>query len=165
MTGSPRIRLERIGLDRARAIVAGDYSGLDAAPGWPHDDTLDGIRLAAEFATADDETGFLVVLVETGQVIGDAGWHGGPDATGAVEIGFGLAEPFRGRGLGAETVRAVRAWVQVQPGVRTVLAEALETNVPSRRALESAGFVLERTTPPTVLYVWEPVSPASVTGE
>jgi RimJ/RimL family protein N-acetyltransferase len=165
MSDSARVRLERIGLARAKAIVAGDYSGLVAGPGWPHDDTLDGIQLAAQFATTDEETGFLVVLVATGEVIGDAGWHGGPDAAGAVEIGFGLAAPFRGRGLGTETVRAVRDWARSQPGVATVLAEALESNIASRRALEAAGFELERTTPPTVLYVDKPVLPASVTGE
>ena len=135
-----RIRLERIGLKRAKAIVAGDYTGLDPAPGWPHDDTLDGIRIAAEFATSDEETGFLVLLVETGQ----------------VEIGYGLAAPSRGQGLGTEMVLALRDWAIAQPGVRTVLAEALEENHPSWRALEAAGFVLELRTPPTVLYVYEP---------
>jgi len=151
-----RIRLERIGLKRAKAIVAGDYTGLDPAPGWPHDDTLDGIRIAAEFATSDEETGFLVLLVETGQVIGDAGWKGGPDAAGQVEIGYGLAAPSRGQGLGTEMVLALRDWAIAQPGVRTVLAEALEENHPSWMALEAAGFVLELRTPPTVLYVYEP---------
>jgi len=152
---SSRVRLERIGLERAKAIASGDYTGLDPAPGWPHDDTLDGIRISAEFANTDEETGFLVLLVETGQVIGDAGWKGGPDPAGQVEIGYGLAAPFRGQGLGTEMVLAVRDWAIVQPGVRTVLAEALEENRPSWRALEAAGFVLELRTPPTVLYVYE----------
>lgn len=155
MTTAPRIRLERIGLARSRAIAAGDYSGLDPAPGWPHADTLDAIRLTAEHATSDEETGFVVVLIETGQVIGDAGWHGRPDAQGAVEVGFGLAAPSRGQGLGSETALAIRDWALAQPGVRTVLAEALEVNEPSRRALERAGFFLDRLTPPTVLYVFE----------
>ena len=144
MTRHSPVRLERIGLQRAQAIVAGDYSGLDPGPGWPHDDTLDGIRISAEFATCDDETGFLVLLDTTGQVIGDAGWKGGPDEGGTVEIGYGLAAPFRGQGLGTAMVLELRDWASAQPGVRTVLAEALADNEPSCRALERAGFVLER---------------------
>jgi len=35
-------------LDRkvARAVLAGDLSSLETADGWPHDDTLDAIRMA-----------------------------------------------------------------------------------------------------------------------
>jgi [ribosomal protein S5]-alanine N-acetyltransferase len=137
-----RLRLERVGLDRARAIVAGDLSGVDAAPGWPHADTLDGLRMEAEHATADDETGFLVVLTETGQVIGDAGWKGGPDGSGSAEIGYGLASPYRGRGLGTELVAALVEWASSQPGVRRLRAEVLAGNEPSLRALLRNGFVV-----------------------
>lgn len=169
MSAASRIRLERVGLQRAKAIVAGDYSDVDPAPGWPHDDTLDGLRIAAEFAVTDDETNWLVILVETGQVIGDCGWKGGPDAAGQVEIGYGLAAPVRGQGLGTEMVRALRDWAANEPGVQQVLAEALQDNAPSRRSLEAAGFVLDRVTPPTVLYVYAAPSarglPVSVTGE
>ena len=105
-----RLRLERVGLQRARAIAGGDLSGVDPAPGWPHADTLDGLRMDAEHAQSDDETGFLIVLVATGQVVGDAGWKGGPDSEGAAEIGYGLAAPFRGQGLGNELVRLVSRW-------------------------------------------------------
>ena len=146
MSGSEtagRIRLERVGVARAAAIVAGDYSGVDAAPGWPHADTLDGLRMEAEYAETDDQTGFLVVLVETGQVIGDAGWKGGPDETGTAEIGYGLAAPFRGRGLGSELVGVLTGWVLSQPGVNKVVAEVLAGNLPSRGALERNGFELE----------------------
>lgn len=77
---APRLRLERLGVARARALLAGDYSGVDPAPGWPHEDTMDGVRIEAEHARSDDETGFLAILLESGQVIGEAGWKGGPDA-------------------------------------------------------------------------------------
>ena len=103
---SDRLRLERLGVARARALVAGDFSGVDAAPGWPHDDTLDGVRIEAEHAESDDQTGFLVVLVATGQVIGDAGWKGGPDEDGVAEIGYGLAAPSRGQGPRLQAARS-----------------------------------------------------------
>jgi [ribosomal protein S5]-alanine N-acetyltransferase len=137
-----RIRLERLGVARARALVAGDFSGLDAAPGWPHDDTLDGVRIEAEHAESDEQTGFLVVLVASGQVIGDAGWKGGPDDDGVAEIGYGLAAPSRGQGLGSELVGLLATWALAQPGVLRLVAEVLPGNLPSRKALERNRFFM-----------------------
>lgn len=148
----PRLRLERLGVARAKALLAGDYSGVDPAPGWPHDDTMDGIRIGAEHAQSDEETGFLAVLRETGQVIGDAGWKGGPDAEGAAEIGYGIAAQSRGQGLGTELVGLIADWAAAQPGVRSVVAEVLAGNLPSRKALERNGFVRTREEPPNVWY-------------
>ena len=136
-----RLRLERLGVARAKALAAGDFSGVDAAPGWPHDDTLDAVRMDAEHAGSDEETGFLVLSTETGQVIGDAGWKGGPDADGVAEIGYGLSAAYRGRGLGTELVGMLVAWALAQPGVHRVRAEVLVGNVPSLAALRRNGFV------------------------
>ena len=161
MTGSaagPRLRLERLGVVRARALLAGDFSGLDAAPGWPHDDTMDGIRIEAEHAQTDEQTGFLAILSETGQVIGDAGWKGGPDERGSAEIGYGLAVPFRGRGLGTELVGVLTAWVLAQPGVTEVTAQVLPGNLPSLGALRRNGFVADSSADPTIRLVYHPRS-------
>ncbi len=141
MTLQPRLRLERLGVARARAMVAGDLSVVDAGPGWPHADTLDAVRMDAEHATTDEETCFLVELVETGQVIGDAGWKGGPNEDGVAEIGYGLSAQFRGRGLGTELVGLLTGWALAQPGVRRVRAEVLIGNEPSLAALRRNGFV------------------------
>jgi ribosomal-protein-alanine N-acetyltransferase len=79
-----------------------------------------------------------------GVVIGDGGTHGEPDAAGDVELGYGLAGPYRGHGYGSEVVTALSQWLLAQPGVRRVVARGvLEDNVASRRALEGAGFELE----------------------
>jgi len=153
---SARLRLERVGVERARRIVAGDLAGIDAAPGWPHGDSIDALRLDADHAQSDDQTGFLVTLVETGQVVGDAGWKGGPDEAGRVEIGYGLAQPSRGQGLGTELVGLLTGWVLAQPGVRTVVAEVLAGNEPSLRALLRNGYVVEREEPP---YRWLVLDP------
>ena len=120
----------------------GDYSGVDAAPGWPHAGTLDGLRLDAQHASRDEDTGFFAVLTATGQVVGDAGWKGGPDAYGSAEIGYGLAAPQRGIGLGTELVGLIADWAQAQPGVVRVIAQVHESNEPSQRALLRSGFTL-----------------------
>ena len=86
-----------------------------------------------------------MVILENGVVVGDAGTHGPPDENRDVEIGYGLAEPARGRGLASELVPALAQVLLARPEVRRVVArEVLADNVPSRRALERAGFRLER---------------------
>jgi RimJ/RimL family protein N-acetyltransferase len=148
----PRLRLERLGVERARALAAGDLSVVRAAEGWPHRDSLDAVRMDAAHASCDEDTGFLAVLTASGLVVGEAGWKGGPDSHGDAEIGYGLAAPYRRQGLGTELVALVSDWAQAQEGVRRVVAEVLADNLPSRRALERNGFRLDRVDPPHVWY-------------
>jgi RimJ/RimL family protein N-acetyltransferase/ribosomal protein S18 acetylase RimI-like enzyme len=117
----------------AARIAAGDLSGWTAGDGWPHDDTRDGLALVASGAR-----GWLITL--DGVVIGDCGTTGPVGADGTVEIGYGLAKPYRSRGYGGEAVRALSHWLVHQPGVREVVATVDAGNVASRRALERAGF-------------------------
>jgi RimJ/RimL family protein N-acetyltransferase len=130
-----RLRLEPLTAETARAIVAGDLSGLTTAKGWPHDDTLDGLGMAVK---GGQPPGWLITA--GGAVIGDIGTHGPVDEAGSVEIGYGLAAPSRGQGYGSEAVAAVTGWLLSQPGVRQVRAHTLTSNAPSRRVLEKAGF-------------------------
>jgi RimJ/RimL family protein N-acetyltransferase len=132
---TPSLVLERLDPATARAILDGDLSGVRAGDGWPHDDTFDGLRMAVEQGAP---LGWLVLL--DGVVIGDCGTHGPADEQGDVEIGYGLAAPFRGRGYGTELVRGLATWQVAQPGVRRVTAGVEAENVPSWRALERAGF-------------------------
>jgi [ribosomal protein S5]-alanine N-acetyltransferase len=59
-----------------------------------------------------------------------------------VELGYGLAAPYRGQGFGTEAVRALADWVAAQPGVRTVTASVEVGNLASRRLLERLDFEL-----------------------
>jgi ribosomal-protein-alanine N-acetyltransferase len=149
-----RLRLEHVGIERAKALLAGDLSALapwHAAPGWPHAATMDGIRISLLDAASDEQTPFLAVLEETSEVVGEGGWKGGPGPDGVAEIGYGLAEPSRGQGLGTELVRLLTAWALSQPGTTRVVAEVLEDNLASRKALERNGYVLTHVDEP---YVW-----------
>ncbi len=108
-----RLRLEPLTAETARAIVAGDLSGLTTAKGWPHDDTLDGLGMAVK---GGQPPGWLITA--GGAVIGDIGTHGPVDEAGSVEIGYGLAAPSRGQGYGSEAVAAVTGWLLSPPGPR-----------------------------------------------
>lgn len=87
---------------------------------------VDGNLRAAETArTADNER------AETG----DNG-----ALTAVVEIGYGVDEAFRGRGLATEAVGALVDWGREREDVGAFLAETLTANLPSRRVLEKSGF-------------------------
>jgi RimJ/RimL family protein N-acetyltransferase len=120
--------------------------GLRAGGGWPHEDTPDALRPLAEHGAAGDAGTWLVVV--GGQVVGDCGWFGPPDEAGVVAIGYGLAVPARGQGLGTETVAVLAAWAEQQPGVRLVTAEVLPGNEPSLRLLARLGFRESGSHPP-----------------
>ena len=75
-------------------------------------------------------------------VIGDCGTHGPPDSSGRVEIGYGLAAPYRGQGFGSEAVAAITTWLLGQPDVRQIRACTPAGNMASRRVLEKSGYRL-----------------------
>jgi RimJ/RimL family protein N-acetyltransferase len=128
-------------LGSARALLAGDDAGLPLADGYPHADTLDALRIFVEHGTSDADGGWFVTLAD-GRVIGDCGTIGWTDQDGRVEIGYGLAAPYRGKGYGTEAVRVLADWVAAQPGVTAVTADVEVGNIASRRLLERLGFTL-----------------------
>jgi RimJ/RimL family protein N-acetyltransferase len=142
----PTLRADRVvlvpqTLAQARALQEGGDAGLDLAPGYPHADTADGLRMWVEHGGPDDG-GWFVTLAADGRVVGDCGTAGPPDDTGRQEIGYGLAAPFRGQGLGTEAVRVMADWLAGLPEVRVLTADVEVGNVASRRLLERLGFSL-----------------------
>src|SRR3954449_2622254 len=122
--------------------MAGEDPGLPLAEGYPHADTADALRMFAEQGGTEGDGGWFVRLAADGRVIGDCGTVGWTDERGRVEIGYGFAAPFRGRGFGTEAVRVLADWVAAQPGVAVVRAEVEVGNEPSRRLLARLGFTL-----------------------
>ena len=98
-----RLVLEPLSQETARAVVDGAPDGLRRGDGWPHADTLDALGMVAKHGSE------AWLILEDGVVVGDAGTHGPPDENRDVEIGYGLAEPARGRGLASEFVARPRA--------------------------------------------------------
>src|SRR4051812_30087163 len=108
---------------------------------------MDGLRMAVRDGR---DAGWLVLL--DGVVIGDCGTHGPPDADGCVEIGYGLAAPYRGRGHGSDLVRLLTRLLLERADVRRVAAKVEPANVPSRRALERSGFTVAGRDGERILY-------------
>jgi RimJ/RimL family protein N-acetyltransferase len=128
----------------ARALLAGEDAGLPLAEGYPHADTFDALRMVVEHGGPDDGGWFVVLSDDAagGRVVGDLGTFGPPDDEGRVEIGYGLAAPYRGRGIGTEAVGTFVDWLVTVPGVRRVVARVEVGNEASRRLLARIGFSL-----------------------
>ena len=58
-----RLVLAPLDEEVAHAVLAGDLSGVTSADGWPHDDTLDALRMAT--APGGGSLVWLVMLEES----------------------------------------------------------------------------------------------------
>lgn len=141
------LRQVPVGLARVLADPEADHPGSQCwAPGYP----LPGTRVAAQNfvrqvdGAGDDGTGqwgiFQIILRETGEVIGDIGFHGPPDHAGTVEIGYSLVEQYRGRGLMGESAVAICGLVWSRKLVSRIIARTDEGNAASAGVLRHAGF-------------------------
>ena len=83
-----------------------------------------------------------IVDRQTESLVGDAGFKGAPDDCGRCEIGYSIISSFRQRGYATEAVGAILSWVRHIPHIRTIRAEALESNLGSQCVLEKHGFLL-----------------------
>jgi RimJ/RimL family protein N-acetyltransferase len=110
------------------------YTSGEVSPAW-----LERLRTA----TAADlwDHGFAIVPREKALVIGAAGFVGRPDEKGAVEIAYGIAPGFQGRGYATETAEALVRFAIQGGGVRLVFAHTLPTPNASTRVLTKCGFV------------------------
>ena len=86
-------------------------------------------------------TYWLIILREKKIGVGLIGFKGSPDATGSVEIGYGISPAYQGRGLMSEAVRVLAAWALNQPECKCVTATHV-TNPASRHLLEKLGAQL-----------------------
>lgn len=144
-----RLVLEPVGVERARRICAGDLSGLEPAPGWPHADTVDALGMSAQ-AADDADTAWLIL--RAGRVVGDIGAFGPVSDLESpatppreVEIGYGLAAPERGKGYATEAARELVRFLLTLPGTSAVVAEVDAGNLASEAVLAHLGFT--RVTP------------------
>jgi [ribosomal protein S5]-alanine N-acetyltransferase len=73
-------------------------------------------------------------------VVGEAGFHGPPDADGRVEIGYMVVSEHRRRGYAEEGVRALMAWATAEHGITRFRAGISPQNAPSLRLIRKLGF-------------------------
>jgi [ribosomal protein S5]-alanine N-acetyltransferase len=82
---------------------------------------------------------FVFLLSNPARAVGSGGFKGDP-ASGRVEIGYGVAEACRGRGIATTAVQQLCVLGLRQHDVIEVYAESAADNRASRRVLEKALF-------------------------
>jgi len=88
------------------------------------------------------ETAF--ALAVAGEAVGGIGFVLQEDIERvSAEIGYWLAEPFWGRGIATEAVRAMTALAIERHGLTRMYARVADWNTPSIRVLEKSGYTFE----------------------
>ena len=105
-------------------------------------------RTIARYAT--DGFGIEAVIDRaSGALIGWAGLampHFLPEVLPAVEVGWRLSSPYRGRGLATEAGRAAVDWGFTNAGLSRIVSIYEPANLASGRVMEHLGFTHWRTT-------------------
>lgn len=141
-----RIELKPVSAETATAlgadrVLASHMLEAELPADWPHPDFLDVIRAWAAASHGRDHFGVWVIVDRaSATVVGDVGFHGPPDKTGTVEIGYSVVPDQRRRGYATEAASTIVRWALSRPDVRTVVASCDPDNQPSIRVLESVGF-------------------------
>jgi RimJ/RimL family protein N-acetyltransferase len=132
---------------RAAAAVPDDRAeaarilGAELSDEWPQPDLLDVLPRQAAASSETARFGIWVMIERAGgTVVGDAGFHGPPDESGSIELGYAVVPARRRRGYATEGAGALVGWALAQPGIRMVVAGCERDNLASIRTLERIGF-------------------------
>lgn len=137
-----RLRLPLITADEAMDMHAGRRRP-NWHPDFPREDDLDATGMTrAAFGPAAASWGPRALVRGDGTVFGTIGFFGPPESAGddvpEAEVGYGMVEEARGRGLGTEALRLVLAETD-RLGVR-VRASVSPDNTASMKLLAKCGF-------------------------
>ena len=144
--GSPQADLivtERLLLrpkTREEALISlggGTPAGLTYAEGYPDQNALEALQRFVSGRLT--ETPAFIIRRAEGDVIGGIGyWF--PSGPRRPSVGYDVAEALRGRGYATEALRGLLVFLLGQPGIEAVEADALVSNIASRRVMEKAGM-------------------------
>ena len=121
-----------VGLPLADGLREYFVSG-DVSPVWVE-------KLRASTGPDPWTLGFAVVHRDDERVVGSAAFKGPPDDEGVVEIAYGIAPGYQGRGLATETAGALVAFALERVDVTTIRAHTMPGNNASGRVLAKCGF-------------------------
>ena len=87
------------------------------------------------------------------KMVGDLCIIGEPNQAGEIEIGYGIYDEFRNKGLMTEIVQGIIGWAKSQQGVKSIVASTEKTNVASYKVLQKNRFVKTHET--ETLFRWK----------
>ncbi len=148
---SPReVRIVHLSPGAYRALADGDLQAANAAspvplseyfvsPDWRGTWRIRAEQTEEDPASADWVTG--VIWDERQQVaVGRAGYHGPPDQSGMVEIGYAVDPAYRRRGYARAALEALLRRAAHEPGVETVRVTISPDNTASYALASQYGF-------------------------
>lgn len=75
------------------------------------------------------------------KMVGDICIIGEPNAEGEIEIGYGTYSEFQGKGFMTEAVKCIIYWAKTEPGINSIVASTLKTNIASFTILQKNKFI------------------------
>jgi len=146
-----RVRIEHLDQPTIAALAVGDLETareLTDAPltAWLASDDCRRTwqyRVQQLLDTPSDQpwvTG-VVLDVPDGAVVGQAGFHGAPDETGMVEVGYKIHPDLRRRGYARATLQVLLERARREPDVRVLRATISPDNEASLALVESFGLL------------------------
>lgn len=93
-------------------------------------------------------------------LVATGGFHGPPDANGSAEIGFSVADDWRGRGIGTELTAGLVAHAAQTGMVRRLTARTTSDNAAAQRVLTHNGFTLLPTPDAEYIHYERDITPA-----
>jgi ribosomal-protein-alanine N-acetyltransferase len=97
-------------------------------------------RLHASTSADPWTHGFSLVHRDSDIVVGKGGFKGPPTVDGVVEIAYGVAPDYQGKGYATEAAQALVAYAFSSGQVRVVRAHTLPESNASKRVLAKSGF-------------------------
>lgn len=139
-----RIRLDAVPAELIHALARGEAHDPRATPylAGPDFEGLWRIRSAQIAATPADIPWVTRFLVDPDlpTPVGVAGFHGGPDEFGMVEVGYSVDPAWRRRGYARSALEILIAQAQSHPSVRTIRATIGPDNLASIALVTAYGF-------------------------
>ncbi|MBZ4017378.1 GNAT family N-acetyltransferase [Streptomyces purpurogeneiscleroticus] len=152
-----RVTLRALSPAECARLAEGGTAGLVWVDGEPPEGTVEGAGIMVQLAAAGlyrpGWGTYALTRTEDGVALGGIGFHGPPDESGTVELGYDLSPSARGAGWATDAVRLLASWAAARPEVRTLRAATEPANLPSQRVLERSGFV--RAGEESGMYVFE----------
>ena len=148
--GTTAVRLVEIPAEAMRALVEGDLDRASSLTGTPlspylaSDECTWLWRVRLDQGDRDPASRHWVaraaVAEPDGPVVGHAGFHGPPDESGMVEVGYAVDPAYRRRGYARAMVRALLDWAGSELGVTRVRASIGPDNEASLATIRGFGF-------------------------
>jgi [ribosomal protein S5]-alanine N-acetyltransferase len=148
---SPRLEFRPLTIAAIEALITGVREALEAETRAVFPEPLsappemDHALPAMRDSLRDDPKStfwgpFLIVLAQTGEAVGSAGFVTQSSRDGHRELGYSVYPSFQGQGIASEAASALVTWALAQPGTCSVRATIPHWHVASQRVAARAGL-------------------------